>query len=233
MIKAVIFDLDNTLVDFMRMKKQSCEAAISSMIDAGLVMGKDKALKILFELYDQHGIEDHYIFQRFLKKTIGKIDWKILSNGIVAYRKVKAGYLETYPHTVATLLKLKERGIQLAILSDAPRDRAWIRLAALKLTDYFEVVVTHDDTGKLKPSKRPFELVLSRLKLNPDETIMVGDWPARDIRGAKNMGIKTIYAKYGSLFDGEHADADYEINDIMKILDIVEKENGRAGKKQD
>ena len=45
MIQAVIFDLDNTLLDFMRMKKQSCEAAISAMIDAGLDMKKEKALE--------------------------------------------------------------------------------------------------------------------------------------------------------------------------------------------
>ena len=36
MIKAIIFDLDNTLVDFMRMKSRAIEAAIKSMIDAGL-----------------------------------------------------------------------------------------------------------------------------------------------------------------------------------------------------
>jgi len=225
MIHAVIFDLDNTLIDFMRMKRQSCEAAISAMIDAGLPMKKEKALRILFDLYDKYGIEDKEIFQKFLKKTIRRIDWKILSNGIVAYRKVKMGYLEPYPHVVATLIELKEMGIKLAILSDAPRMRAWTRLAALKLTDFFDVVVTHDDTGKRKPHKSTFNAVLRELKIKPEEALMVGDWPARDIKGAKQNGIRTVFAKYGSHFNIKRSYADHDINDINEIVKIIEKEN--------
>ncbi len=50
MIKAVIFDLDNTLMDFMSTKKASCDAAIDAMIKAGLKTPKKRALKILFSL---------------------------------------------------------------------------------------------------------------------------------------------------------------------------------------
>ena len=42
MLKSVIFDLDNTLIDFMKMKKLACEAAIDAMIDAGLEADKKK-----------------------------------------------------------------------------------------------------------------------------------------------------------------------------------------------
>ena len=65
-MKAILFDLDNTLIDFMRMKKISCEAAISAMIDAGLPLEKETAYEKLFELYGVHGIEHQEIFQKFL-----------------------------------------------------------------------------------------------------------------------------------------------------------------------
>ena len=68
MIKSVIFDLDNTLIDFMTMKKLSCDAAISAMIGAGLDVNKNKATKELFKLYDKYGLEEKTIFQKFLKK---------------------------------------------------------------------------------------------------------------------------------------------------------------------
>ena len=68
MIKSVIFDLDNTLIDFMTMKKISCDAAITAMIGAGLDIDKDRAIKELFLLYDRHGMEDRSIFQKFLRK---------------------------------------------------------------------------------------------------------------------------------------------------------------------
>jgi len=222
MIKAVILDLDNTLMDFMKMKKASCESAMSAMIDAGLPVKQKEGMKILFGLYDKYGIEDKLIFNKFLKKTMKKIDWSILANGIVAYRKVKEGYLQTYPHVHQTLIELKKKGIKLAVLSDAPRMRAWLRLAALRLTDFFDIVLTHDDVKKKnKPHKLPFKKALKKLNLKPEEVLMLGDWPERDIKGAESVGMKTCLAKYGQHFSRKGIKADYEINDFRELLRIV------------
>ena len=136
MIKAVIFDLDNTLIDFLKMKKHSCSAAVGAMIGAGLKVDHDKGLKVLFGLYDKHGLEEKTIFQKFLKKVIGKVDYKILANGIVAYRRVRTGFLEAYPNVDYVLLKLKGRGIKLGIVTDAPKLKAWVRLASIKLSNF-------------------------------------------------------------------------------------------------
>ena len=68
MIKAVIFDLDNTLIDFLKFKDRCCSAAIDAMIDAGLKIPKQKGMKMIYKLYSKYGMEDHTIFQKFLKK---------------------------------------------------------------------------------------------------------------------------------------------------------------------
>ncbi len=220
MIKAILFDLDNTLIDFMRMKRMSCEAAINAMIDAGLKVNKAKAMKALFELYDKHGLEDPKIFQKFLKKVIGKVDYRILANGIVAYRKVRSGFLEPYPHTSYVLLKLKSKGLKLGIVTDAPRLKAWLRLAAMKITDFFDVVVAFEDTGKLKPHTMPFKSALAKLKVKAEECLMVGDMPHRDVAGAGALGMKTCFASYGNL-KIKKSGADYTISDIKELLQIV------------
>jgi putative hydrolase of the HAD superfamily len=220
MIKAIIFDLDNTLIDFIKMKRISCEAAITAMIDAGLSLEKENALSILFNLYDKYGMEDPRIFQKFLDSAVGNIDYKILASGIVAYRKVRSGFLEPYPHVIYTLIKLRERGKKLAIVTDAPRIKAWIRLASMRLIDFFDAVVTFEDTLHNKPSSLPFIATLKKLALKPSECLMVGDWPERDIEGAKKLGLKTCFASYGNP-KIKNVDADYRINDIMEILDIV------------
>ncbi|MFH0868129.1 MAG: TIGR02253 family HAD-type hydrolase [Candidatus Woesearchaeota archaeon] len=222
MIKAVIFDLDNTLIDFLKMKKLSCSAAIDAMIGAGLKVKHDKAIKVLFGLYDKYGLEEKTIFQKFLNELAGKVDYKILANGIVAYRRVRSGFLEPYPNVDYVLLKLKSIGIKLGIITDAPKLKAWIRLASIKLSNYFDVVVTFEDTKQLKPSKLPFKAALKKLKLKPQECLMVGDWPERDIKGAKNLGIKTCFARYGNP-KVKKSYADYEIDDIRIVLDIVKK----------
>lgn len=222
MIKAVLFDLDNTLIDFMRMKKLSCEAAIDAMIDSGLKVDKKKAIKLLFELYGEHGLEDPRIFQRFLRRVIGRVDYRILAYGIVAYRKVKLGFLEPYPHTHYVLLKLRGKGLKLGIVTDAPRLKAWLRLAALKISDFFDIVVTYEDTGRLKPHKLPFKSALAKLGIRPSECLMVGDMPNRDIKGAKKLGMKTCFARYGNTKIGK-TDADFEIGDIKDLLEITGK----------
>ena len=224
MIKAVLFDLDNTLIDFLKMKRMSCEAAITAMIGAGLKVEHNKALKILFDLYDKYGLEEKSIFQKFLKKVKGKVDYRILANGIVAYRRVRSGFLEPYPSVDYVLLKLKSKGIKLAIVTDAPRLKAWLRLAAIKLSNFFDAVVAFEDTKELKPSKLPFESALRQLDVKPGECLMVGDWPERDIKGAAKVGMKTCFAKYGN--PKAKAKADYIINDIKEILEIVNKPNG-------
>jgi putative hydrolase of the HAD superfamily len=223
-IKAVLFDLDNTLVDFLKMKKMSCEAAITAMIDAGLPLPKEKAMRILWDLYDKYGIEYSKIFQQFLTKTLGSIDWKILASGIVAYRSVKTGFLEPYPHVMPTLLKLKERGYRLGVVSDAPRMKAWLRLAAMHIADFFDLVVTIDDAdGKAKPNPAPYKVALKKLGLDPGEVIFVGDNPNRDILGAKKLGIRTVLAKYGEWTRAKEKSlrADYEINDVKELLKIL------------
>ncbi len=220
MIKAVIFDLDNTLIDFMKMKKVSCEAAVSAMIDSGLNVNKEKAMKKIFKLYGVHGLEEPKILQKFLMDISGSVDYRILANGIVAYRKVRSSYLEPFPHTSYVLLKLKGQGKKLGIITDAPRLKAWLRLAAMKIGDFFDVVVTFEDTKKLKPHNLPFESALKKLKLNADECLMVGDWPERDIKGAKKLGMKTCFARYGNP-KVKRSGADFEIDDIKDLLKIV------------
>ena len=224
MIKAVLFDLDNTLIDFLKMKRHSCSAAIDAMIGAGLNVEHDKAFKMLFSLYDEHGLEEKTIFQKFLRKIMGKVDYKILANGIVAYRRVRSGYLEAYPNVDYVLLKLKGKGIKLGIVTDAPRIKAWIRLASIKLSNYFDAVVTFEDTKQFKPSKMPFKAALSRLNVKAEECLMVGDWPERDIKGAKSLGMKTCFARYGNP-QARKPHADYEIDNLKAILGVVDGEN--------
>lgn len=221
MIKAILFDIDNTLIDFMTMKRKSCEAAIDAMINAGLNMKRDDALKILFELYDKYGIEYQKIFQKFLEKAQGKIDYGVLAHGVIAYRKIREFYLSPYPGVMQTLIQLK-RKYTLAVITDAPRLQAWLRLATMNLDDFFDVVITSGDVRKKKTTTIPFKAALKALNIKPEEALMVGDWIERDVKTAKSMGIKTCYARYGDInpADAGKSEADYEINDIKEILKL-------------
>ena len=225
MIKAVLFDLDNTLIDFMRMKQVSSEAAVRSMIDAGLGIGEKQGLRKLYEMYEDQGIEDQKIFDKFVKQVHGEIDYKILAAGIAAYRKVKVGQLTPYPHARSVLIRLRELGLKLGIVSDAPVKQAWLRLAELNLMEFFDFVVAVGMTGKEKPHKMPFMRAIEKLGISPEEVLFVGDNPKRDILGAKRSGMKTALAKYGQVVSSKEIRADFELRGLNDLIKIVEKDN--------
>lgn len=230
MIRAVIFDLDNTLVDFMAMKRQAITAAIHSMIDAGLKLTAAEARERIDAIYKERGIEFQNVFDQLLYDVFQKVDYKILSAGIIAYRRAREAALVPYTHVNMTLIGLLKRGLKLAVVSDAPSREAWLRLCYLNFHHMFDTVVTYDDTGERKPGAAPFLRALQLLNVKAEETLMVGDWPERDMVGAAKVGIITAFARYGDTFGTVESNATYELNDVSELLGIVDRENsGIAG----
>jgi len=221
MIKAIIFDLDNTLLDFVKMKQFSVKAAITAMNEAGLEVDEKKAYEDIFDLYKKRGWENQQVFDDYLNQTLGEVSNKILAAGIVSYRRAREATLLVYPNVNKTLIQLIKMGINLAVVSDAPSREAWMRLYYLNLHHVFDPVLTFDDTGERKPSPKPFQMALDYLKIEPNEAIMIGDWPERDVVGAKEIGMKTIFARYGDTFGTVDSGADWDVNDVYEVVNII------------
>lgn len=228
MIRAIVFDLDNTLTDFMRMKEAAINAAIDGMIDAGFRLSRAELRERVDSIYREQGLEFQRVFDELLQREFGEVDPKILASGIVAYRRARESALVLYPHAHMTLLELAKRGIRLGVVSDAPRLQVWMRLCALGLQHVFDAVVTFDDTGERKPAPAPFREVLRRLGTEPHEAMMIGDWAERDVVGAKSLGMKTVFARYGDTFDTKVSGADFDVDDVHELLAIVDAINGTA-----
>lgn len=229
MIKAIIFDLDNTLVDFMLLKNAAIDAAAYAMIDAGLEHSVDEIKSKINEIYTREGIEYQRVFDQMLLEEFmvekGEVYYRILSAGIVAYRKAREAALKPYPGVLHTLIELIKMGLKLAVVSDAPSKEAWLRLSYINFHHYFDAVITYDESRERKPSPVPFQMALEKLKLKPEDCLMIGDWAERDIIGAKLVGMKTVFARYGDTFNTVNPESDYDIKSITELIDIVKKEN--------
>ena len=225
MIKSIIFDLDNTLLDFMKMKLVSIKAAVNAMIDVGMEINRQEAIDEIFNIYDSKGYEHQEVFNEFIIKKIGNINYKYLAAAIVEYKKAKEISLNLYPDVIPTLNKLLSMNLNLGIVSDAPSREAWMRLYTLDLHNFFDDVVTFNDTGVYKPAKEPFIKISEKLNANLEECMMVGDWPERDIKGAGQLGMKTAFAKYGSTEDIIDSGADYDLDSLSEIIDIIKQIN--------
>ncbi len=196
-LRAVTIDLDNTLIDFMRLKRTAAGAAAQAMVRTGLRMREERARRELFSFYLQTDIEGNDIFTRFLKKHRALTD-RTMAAALNAYMAAKMKALKPYPDVPATLLWLRRQGLKLAVVTDAPRLKGYQRLDAMGIADEFDVVVGYEDTGRRKPNPLPFAAALRALGVKPEEALHVGDWPERDVAGAQALGMKTAWAKYGS-----------------------------------
>jgi putative hydrolase of the HAD superfamily len=222
MFKAILFDLDNTLLDFLTFKKETAMAAARAMVKQGLPADEIQIYGKIFSVYDVKGIE----YQKTFYEVVGQYNLevnlaeKIQQAGVLAYLQRKSEVLRPYPMVKSTLKKLREKGLKLGIVSDAPRNKAWQRLIITGLENEFDFVVTHSDTMELKPHPSPFTLALKKLGVLPDAVLFVGDNPARDIKGAKAVGMRTCLAKYGQMFK-ENIKADYEIEKFEDLLKVI------------
>ena len=231
-IQAVIFDLDNTLTDFMLAKESSIRAAVMGMIDAGLPISPGEATDQIFSIYKEKGIEHQRVFNFFLEEVIGHVDDRVLAAAVVAYRRARDGSLVLYPHAKLVLNRLLKRGYKLAVVSDAPRFEAWTRLTYLGLQHTFDLVLTFDDTGHHKPDPKPFLMALDGLSVTPEHAVIIGDWKERDILGGRNAGMHTVYARYGDQYSqyadkltGESTEPDFVVDDLLQLLDVLDRLN--------
>ncbi|MGB0652528.1 MAG: HAD-IA family hydrolase [Thermoplasmatota archaeon] len=228
-LRAVLFDLDNTLIDFLRLKRAASDAAGRAMIAAGadFPFSADEAGDILFGDYLQD-IEGDDVFERFLKQhhrqklslSQHHVD-RITAAAVNAYLRAKLLNLEPYPGVRRTLLHLARLGIKMGVVTDAPRFKAYQRLDGSGLADFFETVITHTDHGEHKPHERPFLDALDALGTQPQETLMVGDWPERDLEGARSVGLRTAWARYGSHHADDLVEADFELASFSDLKRVV------------
>ena len=194
-IKAVLFDLDNTLIDFIKMKKEACRSAVKAMRKVGLKIDEKTCLEKLMDIYYRIGLESDVAITTFLKELTGKVDENILQAGINGYLKAKPNFLKPYPYVLETLEMLKSQGLKLGIITDAKREKALQRLDAMNITRFFDIIVTYTESKVKKPDPLPFKLAMKKLDLGPRDILFVGDSLRRDIEPAKKLRMQTLLIK--------------------------------------
>ena len=108
------------------------------------------------------------------------------------YRGISRFRLQLYPEVKTALDELAQR-FKLAALSDAQSAWALPEMRAVGIELYFQPIIVSGDLGFRKPDKRIFEAALNGLDLPPENVLFVGNDMYRDIYGAKQFGMKTVF----------------------------------------
>ena len=136
--------------------------------------------------------------------------------------------LELYPGVVPTLEKLQKE-YRMAAVTDGQSLWSVPEIKACGIENFFSFVLVSGDYGFRKPDYRLFDMASERLSLAKEEIIFVGNDMYRDVYGAKQAGMKSVFFKSnqgGQNFCGENPD--YIIYDFSQLPDAVEFINNHS-----
>ena len=134
--------------------------------------------------------------------------------------------VKIFPGIVDLLKALKEAGYRMGIVTSRTRESALRYMDMFGITEYFEAMVTCDDTTVHKPNPEPILLGLEKMGITKDEAIMIGDSPF-DIKCANNAGVKSVMVDWRITCDNSALISDckwdYEIKEPMDLLKVLEE----------
>lgn len=230
-IKAVLFDLDNTLYP----TKQLYDGGLRVMF---LYLQTEKLFSWTWEefytinlqvreeleiLYGKSPLSQERIIR--IKKILQKLDISYDIKFLQKMYKIYSDYLfaniQIEEWVVELLENLKNKNIKLAIISDGNTDRKIQKLEKLKLIDYFDTIVCSDMLWVSKPSSEPFLETLNDLWLTTDEVLYIWDNPVNDIIGANNMGIASIRFDRGEKKMLNFSKPTYLVKNIQELQNLL------------
>ena len=121
------------------------------------------------------------------------------------------------------LVRLKEEGRRLGIVSAKRRETIELAFAVVPLAHLFDVVVGGDETTRHKPHPEPLELAAKRLDADTRDCAYVGDSPF-DIRAAKSAGMHAVAVTWGGIHSRERLEReepDAIVDDAQELLDVL------------
>lgn len=207
MLKAVIFDLDGLLVDSTPVQEEAFRLFVEGHGKIYLPGTKGQSGKRIIDILREY--KDLYNLPESLNDLYRERQQ-------IYFQLVKEK-LELFPGVLPLLVKLKQRGLGLALATSGDRD--YVRVLFRKyrmLADYFSVVVTSEDVVRGKPYPDVFQKALIQLGVKPEETVVLED-SVNGILAAKAAGIQTICVP-----NKHFPDVDYNLADrVFPTLEDV------------
>ena len=198
-IKAVLFDMGNTLVD----SRTTGETFRKILLEKGHDVPQEK-MRDAFKKYsaepapdqevgDRAGIstEDFYVkYNNDILKHLALVDPDPDLGKYIFDRWFQVLHIFLLPNAESTISRLKERGIKVGIVTNGFRDEVEEVFAGLAIRpEDFDLVVGCNTTGFAKPNPAPFKFAMEKLGFRPEEIIFVGDSHTNDYLGSQNVGM--------------------------------------------
>lgn len=218
-MKAVLFDLDGTLIDtaadFIRIIQQMCREEGRALVEPELIRTQvsEGARAMVKLVYPEMQLEDPVFLQhrqRFLDRYGADI----------------AVDTDLFDGMYPLLEQLEAQDIPWGIVTNKPRWLSEALLKALNLTERCAVLVCPEDVTRTKPDPEPMYLAAKQLNLAAEDCIYIGDHP-RDIDAGRHAKMPTVLAAYGYLplqykDDLTAWQADYIVDTVAELHQLIQ-----------
>ncbi|WP_077328035.1 pyrophosphatase PpaX [Virgibacillus siamensis] len=207
-IRTILFDLDGTLID-------TNELIIESFMHTFNQFGKDLTRDDAAEFIGPP-----------LRDSFLQVDQNRADEMVAAYRKHNLkhhdDYVIAFPYVAETLEKLREKPIQIGIVTTKMRRTVDMGLKVTGLDHFFETIIALDDVNHAKPHPEPVLKAMQAMEASAESTLMVGD-NHHDIEAGKNAGVRTAGVAW-SLKGREKLlsyEPTYMLDDMRDLLKIA------------
>lgn len=199
-MKAVIFDIDNTIYSYNVCDKTGVKAAYSVFRSERELSEPDfldalKAAKEYTKLNNRGTASSHnrMLYFQNVCEQFGVLNSDMVLALYNAYWDSFLNEMTLFPMVKETMDMLKKNNIKIAFCTDLTANIQFRKLSRLNLRTAANAIVTSEECGTEKPDPKIFAAVLKKLGEKPSEAVMVGDDLKRDIEGAEAVGISPIW----------------------------------------
>jgi putative hydrolase of the HAD superfamily len=229
MIKAVCFDLHNTLAYYQPSREEVCAEACrdfgigvkpaalhQSLLDADAFWREENSRSPVSKKSAEEKIAVYINYAKRLFQGVAlEIDPKVILQILMKVQQIGLKF-KLYDDVLTTLKLLKSRELTLGVISNVGEDIVTI-CDELGLAPYFDFYVASFEVGSDKPRPGIFLAALEKAQVEPSEAIYIGDQYELDVIGARGVGMNTVLLDRSESFAG--------ISDCPRIRSLVELVN--------
>ncbi|MFB9760143.1 HAD family hydrolase [Ectobacillus funiculus] len=218
MIKAVIFDLDGTLLNRDESVKQFVDEQHRRLNKWMNHIPKEKYTTRFIELDNRGYVWKDKVYQQLVDEfEVTGLTWEDLLQDYISQFKNSC---VPFPNLLSMLEELRSNNLILGMITNGKGQFQMDNIKALGIKKYFGTILVSEWEGMKKPDPQIFKKALEQLNVLPHESIFVGDHPENDVKASQNVGMKGVWKKD---FQWNDVQADFIVDDLAELPLIIEK----------
>ena len=217
-ITAVLFDLDNTLID----RSQAFEKLFGHWYDTLPTTDRPPDRDAFVSRMANYGIgyaPIPDIYREMLGLWLGS--FSSLDAAVEAHFRAMPEMVGLHPKTRAMLKRFRNKGVTVGVVTNGGTETQWGKLRKTGIADMVTACVVSEEFGVWKPDPAIFERALALIGAEAGSTVFVGDNAEHDILGATGVGMRTAWMSLGRKWEIEPERPDYVLNAVWEAEDIV------------